>query len=352
MRLLRVAALCSLLPLAVAPAIAGPLLNAGSPAPAIKGAAWSVGKPLNAFAAGSLTALTFWSATGDQDMQVLQGLFEMTKRYPKVRFAVVAVQDSAGPEPVRKAAAAAKAAGFTFGQDTTGALAKAWLVAADEQDMPMAFLVGKDGNLAWIGDPRGGLDWALRQSEAGTWNVAQFAKERAKEKADNARYARIMTLVRSGKAREGLADLDKWMASDKEMAKRMVLVRFDILMRADEPAAYKYGRVLLTGELKDQSGLLWLMARSIVDDNPVLKKPDFKLALDLSQRSAEITQFKDANILTALAYSHFKLGNVAKALELQEKAMPIAEANKEIPEQVKATMRQRLQLFRSKKAGK
>ena len=352
MRSMRTVALSVVPFLALASASAGPLLNAGLPAPPIKGATWLSGKPVVTFAKGSMTAITFWSSTGDRDSQVMRGLFEMAGRYKSTTFAIVAVQDAAGAEPVKKAAAAAKASGFSFGQDTTGALAKAWLVAADEQDLPVSYLVGKDGKLLWIGDPRGGLDWALRQSEAGKWNVAQFAKERAKEKADNARYAHIMKLVRSGKAREGLADLDKWMATDKEMGKRMVLVRFDILMRASETEAYRYGRVLLNGELKNQSGLLWLMARSIVDDNPILKKPDFKLALELSQRSAELTQFKDANILTAMAYSHFKLGDLAKALELQEKAMPIAEANKEIPEQVKAVMRQRLQMFREKKGGK
>jgi tetratricopeptide (TPR) repeat protein len=76
------------------------------------------------------------------------------------------------------------------------------------------------------------------------------------------------------------------------------------------------------------------------------------LAYDLALRSAELTKYQDANILTALAYANFKLGNVDRAIELQEQAIPIGDANPEIPDRNKQLMRSRLEMFRKARLGK
>ena len=47
-------------------------------------------------------------------------------------------------------------------------MAKNWMEAAEEGGIPTAFIVGKDGKIAWIGYPWGGLDQALEQTVAGT----------------------------------------------------------------------------------------------------------------------------------------------------------------------------------------
>ncbi len=55
--------------------------------------------------------------------------------------------------------------------------------------------------------------------------------------------------------------------------------------------------------------------------------------------------------MSAVAYAHFKLGHVDKAIEIQERAIPIGDANPQIPERNKALMRTRLETFRKARAG-
>ena len=45
-------------------------------------------------------------------------------------------------------------------------MAKTWMMAAGQNGIPCAFVVGKDGKIAWIGHPMAGLDKAVKQALA------------------------------------------------------------------------------------------------------------------------------------------------------------------------------------------
>ncbi len=238
--------------------------------------------------------------------------------------------------------------------DPKGAMANAWLEASGERGVPTSFIIGRNGKIVWIGHTMM-LDTVMDEIVSGKFDFATYRKERKEQmEAEEKEYRllkRFNELQQSGRYREAVAELDRIAKAQPEYGRRMVLVRFNLLLKSDEKAAYTYGRELLNGELKDQSGMLWLMARMLLDETPGLVRPDYKLALDLSQRSADLTKHNDANILTALAYAHFKLGHVDKAIEIQERAIPIGDANPQIPERNKALMRTRLETFRKARAG-
>jgi len=52
-----------------------------------------------------------------------------------------------------------------------GRMSQAWLKAAGRDSIPTAFVINQEGLVAWVGDPRQGLDDALEQVVAGTWDM-------------------------------------------------------------------------------------------------------------------------------------------------------------------------------------
>lgn len=164
------------------------------------------------------------------------------------------------------------------------------------------------------------------------------------EQAINDRYASIAEVALAGDWREALCLMDAWMAEDPAMRSRMCLVRFDMALKAGAADAYEYGWGLLRGELRDQSGMLWLMGRCITD-NDALTDPDVWLLLALATRSAILTHHEDGNIESALAWAHYLVGDVRRAVAIQEAAWLLVASNQAIPQELKAKYQQRLHLM-------
>ena len=102
------------------------------------------------------------------------------------------------------------------------------------------------------------------------------------------------------------------------------------------------GRKLMEDVYKDNAMALNNLAWGVVDPARVKdKKPDAKmlrLALDAAVKANDMLQGKDANTLDTLAQAHFLSGNVAQAVELQEKAVKLSPDSEE--------MKQRLETFK------
>ena len=60
---------------------------------------------------------------------------------------------------------------------------------------------------------------------------------------------------------------------------------------------------------------------------------------------------KDAMILDTLGYAYFKKGKVDKAIEVQEKAVKLIGEMKDVPEETKKEVTDRLEMFKKKKNG-
>ncbi|NLI01605.1 MAG: hypothetical protein GX446_19205 [Chthonomonadales bacterium] len=359
-RLQVVAVLCLLASADAAWAIS---LKPGDLAPPIKVGKWIKPPPAGASAAKKLQVVAFFSSWSNPSKQTYPSLAKIARTNAgKVSVTAIAVfEKDAGPNNAHYATVAAfvKQMGdqmpYPVGVDNAqGTMARTWLEASGERGVPVSFVIGRDGKIQWIGHTMM-LEYFLGQILTGKYNFAEYRAEWLKDKEQEEReyklFQKFNALAEAGRYKEAVAELDRIGKAYPEYGRRMVLVRFSLLLKFDEPAAYAFGRELLNGELKDQSGLLWLMARSLLDETPGLKSPDYKLALDLSQRAADLTKHNDANILTALAYAHFKLGNVDKAIEIQTKAIPIGDANPDIPARNKELMRKRLEMFTKAKSG-
>jgi hypothetical protein len=120
-------------------------------------------------------------------------------------------------------------------------------------------------------------------------------------------------------------------------------VKFKTLIAsADSDAkALDYGRHLIEDVVKGNPGALNNVAWLIVNPE-AKKKPEprlFKLAVQAAQRADELTKGKEPSIADTLARAYFLSGNVAKALETQERAIDLAKGS---PMEDDRSMRDRL----------
>ena len=111
----------------------------------------------------------------------------------------------------------------------------------------------------------------------------------------------------------------------KPMFERFVgPMKFAALIKLDEQEkALEYGKKLLASDLGKEPQGLNALAWAIVDPESKVK-PNAKLlemAVESAKKADELVKEKDPAIADTLAKSYFDSGNVAKAIETQERAV-------------------------------
>ncbi|TAJ24766.1 MAG: redoxin domain-containing protein [Planctomycetota bacterium] len=230
---------------------------------------------------------------------------------------------------------------------SNGKMAKAWMTAAARNGIPSAFIVDGDGKIAWIGHPMSGMEKTLDAILAGEFDLAKATKEYAgsKEVRAAASQQALNKALESGDNAAALAALDKMVAQDPKNP-NAAMTKFSVMLNRMKSydAAYAYGAELVDGLFKDNSNLLNAMAWTIVDPDRAPAKQDLPLALRAATRANELV--KDdapmkASVLDTLARVYFAMGEVAKAIETQTKAVALA------PEQQKAELQKTLDLYKT-----
>ncbi|MFT3789408.1 MAG: redoxin domain-containing protein [Tepidisphaeraceae bacterium] len=153
-------ALVALCALAVVPAhvLAEATLKSGAIAPDIKVAKWVKGTPVEKFEPGKVYLVYFWATWCKPCAKSIPRMSELAAKYPDLTVVGVSVweRDDAKVQPFvdemgdkMKFSIALDDKGLIEG----GEMAKTWMEAADQAAVPAAFVVDKQGKLAWVGDP-------------------------------------------------------------------------------------------------------------------------------------------------------------------------------------------------------
>ena len=147
------------------------VLVPGSPAPALTVDSFVRGPDSKTLELGKVHVIEFWATWCGPCVASMPHLTELQKQNPDVQFIGVA-----GFERDKDAAAGTKrvddfvkakgdAIGFAIAFDGDGTMAKTWMTAAKRNSIPTSFVVGKDGNIAFIGSPNTELDAAIAKAK-------------------------------------------------------------------------------------------------------------------------------------------------------------------------------------------
>ena len=303
-------------------------LGMGDPAPALQ-VQWVKGEPVAALAADQTYVVEFWATWCGPCRKSIPHLTALQKEYgDRVTFIGVSVweNDQANVAPfVEKMGdqMAYRVAMDRLDGDEKGAMASTWMQAAGQRGIPAAFIV-EGGKIAWIGHPQA-RDEALSAIVGGTYDLASAKQAMEREGKSKALFVAVQEAAQKGEWQEALTKIDELLALDAQMELYAGPTRYMALLgigQADKAAAY--GKAFVAGAAKDEPNALNALAWSIVDPEAGMEPKDLDLALAAATRANDISEGKEPGILDTLARVWFEKGDVAKAIELQKKAVEMA----------------------------
>lgn len=378
----------------------------GDPAAELKIATWVKGKPvsLSACKGTNVVVVEFWATWCPPCRASIPHLTELQKKFKDkgVIFVGISTEDEA---TVKKFVAemgdkmdysVAVDQGIETSNNVAnkeGQTSKNYMGAFNIPGIPHAFIVNKEGKIAWHGHPMQDLDKTLDEVLAGKYNVESFKKkneaaEKLKELAmliasagdekdierlgkeleaidkevggimqDNKKFS-LVEFKKAIKFSEIAQEYAQAIAKDADPAKieeiaakmketapadfkpeMMESIRMQVLIQQYAGAVTALGASEKVTKLTDKisavkcndAGLLNNFAWFILTDERIMNR-DLKLALKLSKSAVEISEEKESAYLDTYAKALFENKSVKEAIEYQKKAIATVKDAGEIRE--------------------
>lgn len=284
--------------------VAGPVLatDLGDPAPALKVKEWVKGKPvdLKKGRGKNIYVVEFWATWCPPCRASIPHLTEVQKKFAAKGVVVVGISD----EPLDKVKPFVEQQGdkmdYVVAVDPDRNSHKGYMEAFKIGGIPHAFIVDQTGAIVWHGHPMSGLDEALEQIIAGTYDM-KAVQEAAKAERMLGEYFELATSTEKGSAKKAA-----------KLGKR--------ILKAGGKNA----------QLMNQLAWAVLTAKQI-------KNPDLDLALQAATAANKASKGRDPEILDTYALALWKTGDKQAAIEAQKKAVELCKDEK-LQEQLKKTL--------------
>ncbi|MGC4030738.1 MAG: TlpA disulfide reductase family protein [Tepidisphaeraceae bacterium] len=319
-----VAAIVALSGVALAQEAAPATLKVGDAAPALQVGKWIKGEPVKAIEKDKMYVVEFWATWCGPCRATIPHLSEMQKKNPDIIFIGQDVweNDEADIEPfvtqMGDKMSYRVATDTKIGQD--GEMAKTWMKAAGQNGIPTAFLVGKDSKIAWIGHPME-LEAVLDKVKAGTYDPKAEAESAAKQ-ADIQK--RLSAAIKAKDVDAAIKASDEMIALKPDMADAVTAFQFNLLTRMGKPEQARAKAEKIATSSKDPQALnavAWSLATK-----PSATPEELKLAHQAADKANEVTDQKEAVLLDTSARIYAVEKSWDKAVDIQTKAVALAEA--------------------------
>jgi thiol-disulfide isomerase/thioredoxin len=325
------------------------LLKIGDPAPAFQPAAWLKGAAIPGFEKGHVYVVEFWATWCGPCKANIPRLTALAKQY-QGKAEVIGVDIWESPDPaiktLPKVAAFVKSKGaemdYHVAADATdNRIANAWMKAAGEDGIPTAFIIGKDGRIAWIGNPATGLETALPQVIDDKFDVAAAGALRDKQLGP---MQAIQAALGAKDYAGALKLIDAEIAKAPEARPRWSVMRLTALAHVDVAAFEKESREILTQTNGDIG--MYQMVCSIPASSPDLTPEAYRFGRGIVDE-ALVKKDREYLFLAMGAAIDSSLGDKQGAVTSATAAVKAAETDSHCPPEFLEFLRKNLEKFKA-----
>lgn len=286
-----------------------PSLNIGMKAPDLSIAEWVKGESVSSLAGGKTHIVEFWATWCGPCIRAFPHLSELQAEHADdLQIVGVNIWDrkknrqtgeytESMPDLISRVneftAEQGDKMGYTVAIEESDKMADNWMKPAGRNGIPSAFIVDNKGKVAWIGHPMQ-IDEPLEQVMAGEWDYEAAATEYTQGLEEGYWYRHLMGLL-----------------TDEATAER----------------GYELGYALLRTPLAENPQMLNAISWNVLTAEQIPVR-DRNMAIALANVACEQTNWQDSSVIDTLARGHFDSGNIAKAVELQGKAVAMAPNNR------------------------
>lgn len=323
-------------------------LNIGDDAPLLRPAKWLKGEPIKTFEKGQVYVVEFWATWCNPCKENIPHLTEMAKKYAgKVSVIGVDVWESNDPtakSTIPKVAAFVKEQGARMdyhvaADSPKNVVADAWLKKADESGLPVSFMIGKDGKVAWIGHPSE-LPKVLEEVVADRFDVAAARAKRALE-VETTRP--IREAITAKEFRKVLLLTEAAIAKKPESERFYTYDRMVALFHVDLAQGKRNAETILEESQGDIGA--YRMLASIFASQKDLSKEAYRYGREVIDKALLKEEMKYL-FLAMGAEVDSSLGDKAGAVRSQEAAVKAAEVDVHAPKEFVEFLRKNLAKFK------
>jgi len=327
------ATLCSVAWMCSAVASANPdALTIADPSPPLTVSSWLKGEPIDGFEEGSVYVVEFWATWCGPCIAGMPHLSDLQRQYED-EVTIIGVniwERDPSAVPAWMEQRGNELMDYTVAIEEGTTMAEGWMEAAGQRGIPAAFIVDRDGKIAWIGHP-GQLDEPLEQVVAGTWD-SDLARERHEAKRAEARRQAAIRKAFEERAAEPIAAFRNADSADNAVSAAEQILAMDppqdVALQYFDQAFMQTAHELkdperAMGYVREHSELLfnaspaylvryaWFMLNLDVFE----EARDFALIIELVERAHELAP-EDVEIAAMCADVHMQ-----RAIELQRRAV-------------------------------
>ncbi len=303
----------------------------GEPAPEFRAGRWLNGPVVERFEPGRIYVMEFWATWCGPCRAAMPHLSELARKHAD-RVTIIGVDIlEKGDDPLkidakvdRFMADGGNAMKYPVCRDTSDLyLTNEWYKRSGSPGIPATIVVDGKGNIAWLGNPAAGLDKALDDLVAGTFDYKASAVDAGQKfsKAEelNAVLVPVFDALQAKEWARVVKLADEAAARDEKYRTLLRLPRYQALLHVDEEEARKSAHTAMAGQR---------MARemaTIIAKEDGLSKETYALAF------RAVDGQTDGASMLALASLNFRLGQPSKAVELQQQLIEIVRSMNALP---------------------
>ncbi|UCG33924.1 MAG: redoxin domain-containing protein [Phycisphaerales bacterium] len=318
-------------------------------APPLQVTEWVYGEPVQpADGRGEkIYVIEFWATDSPQCLAAVPAFAEVQKKFADQGVICVALADGT-PEAVRDfLSVGEEKPPYHVGCDDAGKTRRAYFDAVGVQGLPHAFIIHRAGGIAWHGHPLDDMEAALTQVVAGEYKPEKTVRPIAKPKSARPEVTteelarRFEEAVEAEEWEQALTHLDTLMEREPE-ERQYIMVKLYLLVSrlGDMERATKWGLSVVEAHRDDVEFLNEFAWRLLITEDYAARC--MELAYKAAVAAYEAGGKERADVTDTMARALYQIGRVDEAIELQEKAVGMAEeegAEEPVVEQMRGTLR-------------